>query len=594
MIRTALVALLLLSSSLPARALPKERDSWIRLETDHFVVFSNAGERVARRTATNLERLRGVLSQVASGTQLSSPQPMYIYLFSSGPALAPYRPVYNGKLMEVDGYFYSREDAEYMVLRADAGEATDSILYHEYLHYVLRNNFANLPVWFNEGLAELYATFQAAGDHADIGRASANHIRWLRENSLIPLAQLFAMDRTSKDYNEGYRRGVFYAESWALVHYLLMGNEARSAQTGQFFREMAHGAAAPEAFRRAFNTDTATLEKELRDYVHRSLFNYKRVAVAPESKIEARVQPLTWPETLARLGDLLMLGDPLQFPEAEKHYRQALAAQPGYGPALGGICRIESGQGRPAAGCFEQAAQAAPNDFTIQYEYARVLLTQPEVDDVSVLKARAALSKAVELQPQHGQAWVRLAYTLTYKQALEPDDLRAFETAHRLAPNDPAGTGNLVLAYARLGQRDRAAKVIEKEIVPGGNKEEIARAWQAWLREGSVQVETLVQHGKLEEAVPLLQELVRRAPADQTSSLRDNLAEVQNVLDHNRWVRRYNEAVALVNAEKLEDGRAILQDLAANAPNPEKAESARRLAAEIDGILKTRKKRPRL
>lgn len=588
-VRAAAIALLLLPVSLPTHALPKERDAWIRLDSDHFVVFSNAGERVARRTAANLERLRDVLSQIAAGTQLGSPQPMYIYLFSSRNAFNPYRPAVNGKPMDVDGYFYSRDDAEYMVLRADAGEATDNILYHEYLHYVLRNNFSNLPVWFNEGMAELYATFQATDEHADIGRPSVNHIRWLRENSLIPLAQLFAMDRNSKDYNEGYRRGVFYAESWALVHYLVMGNEARSAQTGRFFREMSQGVPAPEAFRRAFNTSEAVLEKELRDYVHRSLFNYKRVPVAPESKIQVRVRPLTWPETLTRLGDLLMLGDTSQFAEADKHYRQALAAQPGFGPALGGLCRIESAQKRPAVDCFTKAAQAAPDDFTIQYEYARVLLTQPEVDSVSALQARTALSRAVELQPNHGQAWVRLAYTLNYKEALEPGDLHTFETAHRLAPNDPAGTENLVMAYARLGQRDRAAELIEKEVVPRGNQEEIRRAWQSWVSAGGMQAGTFLEHGKLEESVPILEELARRAPAELTVEVRDQLAEIQRVLDHNRFVGRYNEAVALVNEGKLEEGRAILQDLAANAPTPEKAESARRLVGEIDGILKTRK-----
>jgi tetratricopeptide (TPR) repeat protein len=580
-------ALLLLTVSLPAQALPRERDSWIRLETDHFVVFSNAGERVARRTADNLERLRDVLSQIAAGTRLGSPQPMYIYLFSSRIAFAPYKPVFNGKPMDVDGYFYSRDDAEYMVLRADAGEATDDILYHEYLHYVLRNNYPNLPVWFNEGLAELYSTFQATDDHADLGRPIASHIGWLRENSLIPLVQLFAMDHSSKDYNEGYRRGVFYAESWALVHYLLMGNEARAAQAGPFFQEMAKGTPAPEAFRRTFDTDEATLEKELRDYVHHSLFNYKRFPVAPESKIQARVQPLVWPEPLTRLGDLLMLGDPLQFPEAEKHYRQALAAQPGYGPALGGLCRIEAAQNRPAVACFEKAVQAAPNDFTLQYEYANLLLQ--EIDDTSLLKARAALSKAVELQPGHARAWMRLGYLLTFKDALEPTDLAVFETAHRLAPNDSAATGNLILAYARLGLSDRAVEVIEKEIVPRGDKEEIRNAWQAWIGEAGMRAGTLLEHRKLEESVPLLQAIIDRAPADLTGRVREQLTEVQSALAYNRFVSRYNEAVALVNGGKLEEGRAILQDLAANASTPEKAESANKLIAEIDGILKARK-----
>ncbi len=588
-IRVVAAALLLLSLSPPAHALPKERESWIRLDTDHFVVFSNAGERAARRTAANLERLRDVLSQIAAGTQLASPQPMYIYLFSSRVSFAPYRPVANGKPLDLDGYFYSRDDAEYMVLRADAGEATDDILYHEYLHFVLRNNFTNLPIWFNEGLAELYATFQATDEYADIGRPLANHIRWLRENSMIPLAQLFVMDRNSKDYNEGYRRGVFYAESWALTHYLILGNEARAAQTGRFFHEMSQGVPAPEAFRDAFDVDEATLERELRDYVRRNHFNYKRLPVKPEARIEARMAPLPWPETLTRLGDLLMLGDASQFPEAERHYRQALAAQPGYGPAMGGLCRIESARGRPALDCFAKAAQAAPDNFTIQYEYARALLAQPQVDGVAALQARTALERAVELQPNHGRAWIQLAYTLTYKERLEPADLPTFEKAHRLAPNELAGTMNLIHAYALVGQRDRGAELIEKEIVPRGDAEETRLAWQNWVNASGMQAGTLLEHGKLEEAVPILQELARRAPAEQTVEVRRQLVEVERVLADRAFVRRYNEAVSLANDDKLEEARAILVELAAKAATPERAESARKLVEEIDGLLKARK-----
>ena len=211
------------------------------------------------------------------------------------------------------------------------------------------------------------------------------------------------------------------------------------------------------------------------------------------------------------------------------------------------------------------------------------------MDSTAALRARNALSRAVELQPNHGQAWVRLAYTLTYKEMLEPGDLPAFETAHRLAPNDPSGTVNLVLAYARLGQRDRAVGLIEKEVVPRGNPEEIRRAWQAWVNGAGMQAGTLLEHGKLEEAVPILQELARRAPAEHTVQVREQLAEVERALAYNAFVRRYNEGVALANDGKLEEARAIFQELTANPPTPEQAESVRKLIEEIDGLLKARK-----
>ena len=57
-----------------------------------------------------------------------------------------------------------------------------------------------------------------------------DRLLWLRDERLIPLQDLFAVDRDSPIYNETSRRGAFYAESWGLLHYLMQGNEERRAQ----------------------------------------------------------------------------------------------------------------------------------------------------------------------------------------------------------------------------------------------------------------------------------------------------------------------------------------------------------------------------
>jgi len=46
-----LAALLLVLLPLPSFALPRERDSWLRVESAHFVFFSSASERSSRRIA---------------------------------------------------------------------------------------------------------------------------------------------------------------------------------------------------------------------------------------------------------------------------------------------------------------------------------------------------------------------------------------------------------------------------------------------------------------------------------------------------------------------------------------------------------------
>ena len=57
-------ALLLAAPAFPAAprgSLPSEKQDWIRLETDQFSLFSNAGERRTANLARGLEQLREVL-----------------------------------------------------------------------------------------------------------------------------------------------------------------------------------------------------------------------------------------------------------------------------------------------------------------------------------------------------------------------------------------------------------------------------------------------------------------------------------------------------------------------------------------------------
>ena len=50
------------------------------------------------------------------------------------------------------------------------------------------------------------------------------------QNKLLPIEVLLNVEHSSPHYNEENRASVFYAESWALVHYLMLDPEARQRQ----------------------------------------------------------------------------------------------------------------------------------------------------------------------------------------------------------------------------------------------------------------------------------------------------------------------------------------------------------------------------
>jgi tetratricopeptide (TPR) repeat protein len=576
----------LLVSGAPARALPPpDKDPWIELRTPSFVLFSDAGEKNARRVAEKLERLRSVLGQLNPGLKLTSPNPTYVFVFRSNDAFKPYRRIYNGRPVDVGGYFLTRPEANWVAVNGDPRGDEEAIINHEYLHYVLSNNYPSLPLWFNEGMAEVYSSFEATDRAARIGIPIPEHVYWLRRHPLIPPAQLFAMDQGSPDYNEGERRGVFYAESWALVHYLLVGSPEHRRQAPLYLQEMAREQPAPDAFRRAFGLDEATLEQEIRAYVRKRLFEVQLVPVQPgEAAAELRVtrRDLTRAEALARLGTLLVSLDPSLWPAASEHFRSALALDPGQPQALAGLGWLESLGGRPreARPWLEKAARKAPDDFVIQYLYGLALL-EDKPGPAELRLARDAFARAVALQPEFGEGWARLAFAQAQEDPMPAEAVRAFETAHRLLPTHTDIAYNLVLAYARTGRRERAQEVIDHVLAVHGKPDEVQRARAALVQEKRHDVEDLIGKGNLEQAAALLEQLAAQSPTpEQKAGLLSRLADVRHVLEYNRFVDRYNQAIELAGRDP-KGAIAILEDLVATTREPGQVEQARKVLESL-------------
>jgi Flp pilus assembly protein TadD len=567
----------------PAAALPRKGDPWLQLRSPHFTFFSNASERTARKVALDLEQLRSALSQLNPGLELTSPIPTWIYVFKDTSSFAPYRLLYEGRSQSGEGYFIFHPYGNHAAINADPrGDAT-SLIYHEYLHDVLANNYPDLPLWFNEGMAEYYSTFKVAGGEAKIGQPILPHIIWLNGNAMIPLAQLVEMGRSSRDYNEGDRRGVFYAESWALVHYLLTGSPERRQQAAQYLRDLADGVRSAEAFQRAFG-DLAILERDLRGYVRSGAFSYQRLLVTQEANISLSITPLSWPDTLYRLGDLLLHNGDETHAAAEEHFRAALEASPGHGPARAGLGRIAQDAGRlaEARAHYEQAAQAAPDDFFLQYLLGLSLL-EPAPDPGALPRAEAALRQAVKLRPDFAEGWGRLAQAVSYENPLPADAVAIFETAWHLMPSRADFAFNLALIYAQTGQRAKAQDLIDKVLLPRKRPDYVEKAQEALLVGEWQEIERdLVQQGKLAEAAPRLEALLARMqPSERRDKMQRRLDEIQGALDYNGFTDRYNRAIDFLNAGKDAEAIAILEELATKTRNPGQAAEARKLLEKV-------------
>ena len=186
---------------------------------------------------------------------------------------------YLGKgMLDLAGLFLRAPDKNYVLMRLDTeGEHPYSTVYHEYTHYMLRKAESWIPVWLNEGLAEFYQNTDLTSKDVDLGQPSANNILYLRQQRLLPLTTLLKVDHNSPYYHEENKGSVFYAESWALVHYLEITDfENKTHRLQDYMRLLMQHEDSVTAAQHAFG-DLTKLEQALNSYISGGNFKQFRL-----------------------------------------------------------------------------------------------------------------------------------------------------------------------------------------------------------------------------------------------------------------------------------------------------------------------------
>lgn len=533
---------------------------WQRWESAHFVAFSDAPEKRVAAALRDLEALRAVLQQT-SDFELQSAVPTFVYLFGTRRAFEPFRLPGLGRPETIGGYFTRREDASFMAIAGGRGADPSQTVYHEYLHDLLATNLPGCPLWLEEGLAELFQTFRLVGDEARIGLPVDEHLLLLRREGLFPLDDLLAIHRDHPVYVGGDHRGRFYAQSWALVHYLLMGAPERQGQLGRYITLLRRGTPAGAAFDAAFGSDRGALQGELLSYTRRAIFTYRAVPVARPSDTPVEHRLLTPSEALTALGDLLAAQRPAN-PRAGDYYRAALAAEPGDGAALAGLADLAAlnADWSAAADGYRAAVRRAPGDASVQLR-AGIYLLERGGDAAAAI---APLTAATELAPGLGPAWSHLASALELGAGDLAAALAAVRRAAELMPADREVLIQLVRLAAADGDAELVARTVREARLPDPDDRQRLRGTAVTSLANAATRALLDQ--RLDDAARLLDGARRQLEEPPASALAEIVQRVAASLAEARLAARYDAARELVAAGDLDRAVALLDEVLAAAP----------------------------
>ena len=486
------VALVLLAGA-PGASPALGAEAWVEVRSPSFTVVSDGSEKDARQVLLQFEQVRALLLGAWPGARVATERSVTILAVRDQRGLRALLPAFLEKkgTFRPAGLFVSAPERSWVALRMDAarfgkgGGAWENpylVVFHEYVHLVLWLNFDRLPLWLNEGLAEFWGNTIIEGERVHEGRPVSAHLQALRLRTPLSLAALFAVEPDSPEYSEQDRATIFYAQSWALVHYLLLGSEERRGQINRFAVLLQAGQPAPEAAREAFG-DLEALDRELQSYVRRPVFLHRRRAVRVEVTEKAgTARSLPDAESLAfRAGFHVAMG---RGAEARALAGRSLALDPGEASAHEalGLLAWKEGQRSEAREALARATSLAGASDYAHYLYGHLLWESlPGAEGLE--RAEAAFRRAVELNASFAGAHASLARAMAKRGAplaetlplalraveLEPAEVEHRLTALRLAARgggDAGALGETLLAGIDGEDRRRIEAVLREVSGP--------------------------------------------------------------------------------------------------------------------------------
>ena len=464
----SVVRYLLLALALIAVTPASASAEWRRAESQHFIVYSDGSERSLRDYSAKLERFHGLLRARFGGPAQDDTRKLPVYLVADARALRIAQP----QLPEgIAGYYMASENDIFAILIRGKD---DDLLLHEYTHHFMANvGQGRLPGWFSEGLAEYYATATVStAGAASFGLPNPGRQYRLQQGRWLPMEQLLRA-QGSFDIESEAGRGMYYAQSWALTHWLL-ADQTRAKALGVYLNAVGAGRDPVEAWQASFGIAPDALEAQLKSYTRGRLF-YSELNIPP-------ITPEITVSTLTPAWDTVIL--PLinaRSPRPEETNGPALletsrtnaARFPNDALALVALGRAERRWGDSVAGetALTRALEIEPTNVEgllqmadIVEERSDLASSEAEIDRERGLAADL-LRRALEAEPKDYRVHADLARLRRGAEDYPTEqDLITWAMAVRYAPQVMSIRGDAAVAMLQ-GERYEEAIVLLTPIV---------------------------------------------------------------------------------------------------------------------------------
>jgi len=555
---------------------------WIALQAPQFGVVSQVSEKETRRWAGEFAQFIDALQQLYAIDDLALP-PLTIVLFDRSKGFAPYRPhTESGQAQNVEGLFGRRANWSVIGMAGTRGSrATRRVIQHEAVHWFFSANTMAQPLWFSEGFAEVFSTFEVKGGKGRWGEAIPEHVAYLNQFGLQPLEAFFSVRQD--DALHGNKR--FYPQAWAFVHYGLFGDRGERQGAFSEFLQRLQVESNVSAFNSAFGRTYEEVDRALRRYLDGGKYAMAVVDL-PDRSGEFTVMPASAMQLEFALGRLALVGGNLALAHGHADAVIAYAADRPEGYEIRAQAFMQAGDEPAARSAMALAIERQTQDAGLYQLEAELRLKanirEDDWPDQSLEPAIAreiadTITHSLSLQVRNPRIFESLAIALLNVGALTEQDERVLGAGQRLLPR--SGLMLLVRAAAanRLGDVATARALLREARSADRELPASFRLATAGLMDRWVVDDLSTRFGNVGSLVELdafdAMLAAEQAEPDQSSRLLQTLRLLQV---NSKVLRSHLSAIAALKDGDVREARAHWQ---AVVDDPEAPKSAQTSAA---------------
>lgn len=348
-------------------------EKWFELSSEHFLLFTDAGEAKGLRLISDFEN-RVAAFELAFGMVPRRQFPIEIFLFNNEPDYIEASPRTKGEeRLTKSGYLLRGPDRVFIVTKDKSPEDISNDVGHALGHVLFERYVMWRSFWLSEGAAEYVRKVGRSPDTKAVSEKDG-----FSASDLVTIVP-------SATYNDNDPPGAFRIQSHRLVRILL---DEKQDVLKRYMQALRTESAGPPKI----DVDADALDTRLKSYVE-TVLKSPPVAAAVKS-VEADSGKLA-----IHRGDLMLATDRAN--DASRLYngdsKDARAAR--------AIITRFSRPPAEAVRVLERAARELPEHGLVQYHFGAM-----DIEDKKDIQSQAvALERAVQLLPLMGRAHAELA-----------------------------------------------------------------------------------------------------------------------------------------------------------------------------------------